>query len=154
MARSDTPRRRGRLLGALVIVAAIAVLVVVLASGDGEDEDAQVRETLAAYIAATQAKDYQRLCDQLYASELVTTVEGAGLPCEVALRTGLEDVRRPTLVVRSVEVADEQALARVRTGADGQEPASATIRLVQERGRWRVASLAEAQPQPPSTLTP
>lgn len=157
MAGSKPKRaRRLRLLALVGVLAAGAVvLVVVLAGGDSDDDRrAEVRETLEAYAVANRRKDYQALCDRLYARELVDTIGSVGLPCEVAQRTGLEDVRRPTLVVNSVEVSDDQALAEVSTDAANQEPVDATIRLVRENDQWRIASLAAAQPQPPENLAP
>ena len=140
-------------LRAVLALALGVVLVVLLVSGGKSDEE-KVRDTLEDYATATRERDYQRLCDDLYARELVSTVRRAGLPCEVALRTGLTGLRRPTLVVRSVEISDDQALAAVRTDAANQEPAEVSIRLVEQDDRWRVASLAAAQPQPPEPTQP
>lgn len=140
------------LVGAVAAVAA-AALVVLLVTAD-DDQGPRVRSALRDYAEATRAKDYQRLCDDIFSPQLVETVRSSGLPCEVALRTGLEDVRRPTLVVRKVEVAGDKALAAVHTDAANQTPADVTIRLAREAGAWRVASLAQAQPQPPAPRGP
>ncbi|MBW3608619.1 MAG: nuclear transport factor 2 family protein [Actinobacteria bacterium] len=125
--------------------AAIAVVVVaaVLVLRPGPDDSEQVSETLDRYAEATRDKDYQTICDDLYAEDLVERVRAAGLPCEVALRTGLEDRQNPRLEVLGVEVNDDQALARVRSTAGGEVPSTDLVRLVKEDGDWRVASLSE-----------
>lgn len=148
MASEQQRTRRLRLLALAAALVAVVVLVAVLVSGD-DDETPDVRAALTEYAEATRAKDYQRQCDDLLADELLETLRSAGLPCEVALRQGLRDVRRPTLEVRGIEVSGDQALARVHTDAANQPPADVTIRLVKQAGGWRVASLAAAQPQPP-----
>ena len=61
-------------------------------------------------------------------------MRAAGLPCEVALRTGLEDRQNPRLTVLGVEVNGDQALARVRSTAGGEPPSTDLVRLVKEDG--------------------
>lgn len=122
--------------------------------GCGGDDPAAVRTTLRNYIVATQTKDYQRVCDAIYARELAETPANSGLPCEVALKTGFEDVRSPTLRVRHVQVKGDEALADVHTDAANQGPGDVTIRLQKQDGEWRIASLAQAQPQPPAERGP
>jgi hypothetical protein len=144
-----TTTLRAMRAAALLLAAAAVGLA---ACGDSDEE--KVRDTLDRFATATREKDYQALCDDLFARALVRQVRSVGLPCEVALRTGLGQVRRPTLTVRSVEVNDDGALARVRTGAAGQKPSEDTVRLVKEDDDWRVASLAAPQPQPPDPAQP
>lgn len=140
---------------ACLLLAPLALAVSVAACGsDGEDEDEAVRATVQRFAAATRAKDYQELCDQIFASTLVSQLRDAGLPCEVALRTGLGSVKRPTLVLRRVEVNDDAALARIRTGAQGQPPSDDALKLVKEDGSWKIASLSAQQPQPPEPKAP
>ena len=129
-------------------VLAVVVVVLVLSLRPGPNEDKEVRETLDRYAQASRAKDYQTLCDDLLSAELVERIRTAGLPCEVALRTGLEHRRNPQLKVLGVEVNGDQALARTRTTAIGEAPSVDTIRLVRESSRWRVASLSESGAQP------
>lgn len=129
----------------IVVFAVIAILVVgaVLVLRPGANDREQVSETLDRYAEATRDKDYQTICDELYAEDLVERVRAAGLPCEVALRTGLEDRQNPRLEVLGVEVNDDQALARVRSTAGGEVPSTDLVRLVKEDGEWRIASLSE-----------
>lgn len=154
MSSTSLTKRRLAILAAAAVLAVVLIVIAVPAGGSGDDQRKAVRETLNEYARAVSAKDYQRQCDQLLARTLVETLRSAGLPCEVALREGLKDVSRPTLVVRDVKTSKDQALARVATDAANQPPADTTIRLVKEAGGWRIASLAEAQPQPPENVAP
>lgn len=137
-------RLRGKaLVIALVPIVIVLVLLVNVLKPEPDSEE-EVRETLDRFAAATRDKDYQTLCDDLYASDLVERIRAAGLPCEVALRTGLEDRRNPQLRVISVEVDGETASARVRSTAGGEVPSTDTVRLAKEGDDWKVSSLSEA----------
>jgi hypothetical protein len=125
-------------------VAAVA-LATVLAAGCGESEpsdEEQGRTTLTAFSRATAAKDYQALCDRLLAPALIEDLKKIGLPCEIALQQGLGDVRQPRLIVGDVTVRGKNAVADVRTSAEGQAPSKDTIQLVRTEAGWRIASLA------------
>lgn len=103
----------------------------------GED----VRVALRGFAEATAKRDYQALCDRWFAPSLVGQVERAGLPCEVAVKPGIDAARDPRLVVQSVTIKGDRARARVRTSAANQPPSTDTIALVRVDGRWRIASL-------------
>ena len=126
----------------LATLLACAALAAGLAACGGEDDEGQVRDVLDRFAAATAQKDYQELCDDLLSPELVEQVRSVNLPCEVALRTGLEDVRRPTLRVRRIEISGKTARATVLSGAANQRPSEDEIRLVKQGDEWRIASLA------------
>jgi hypothetical protein len=124
-------------------VLGVVIVVLVLSLRPGPDSDKEVRQTLDRYAQATRAKDYQTLCDDLLAREIVDRIRSAGLPCEVALRTGLQNRRNPQLKVLGVEISGDQALARTRTTAIGEPTSVDTIRMIRQGGGWRVASLTE-----------
>ena len=126
----------------IVVAGALAVVIIILVLSlrPGPNTDKEVRQTLDRYAQASRAKDYQTLCDDLLSSEIVDRLRSVGLPCEVALRTGLENTKNPTLTVIGVEVNGNQALARVRGVAVGQPPGTSTYRLVREGGGWRIAT--------------
>ena len=124
----------------IVVYALLAVVVLLLAFQlrGGADDKQQVREALATYEKASDRKNYQQLCDDLLASSYVRQTAGSGLPCEVALRTALEDVRNPELEVLSVTVDGDSAKARVRGSAAGQVPGEADYKLVREDDAWKI----------------
>lgn len=108
----------------------------------------EVRQTLARYAAAMREKDYRTVCG-LYAPDLIDRINAAGLPCEVAVRTGLKDRRNPLLQVLAVEVSGAQASARVRSTGDGEVPSTDTVSLVRVRDGWKVASLSDGSETSP-----
>ncbi len=110
----------------------------------------QVRATLGQLAKATSGKDYKALCTRILAPDLVQQVESIGLPCEVALRRGLKDVREPRLEVGRVRVVKDRASAEVRTSAAGQEPSQDVVELVRTKDGWRVSSLAGQGPPSPT----
>jgi hypothetical protein len=124
----------------IVVYGLLALLVVILALQlrGGGDDDKLVRQALVRYEKASRDKDYQTLCDELFASSYVRQTASSGLPCEVALRTALQNVRNPTLQVLRVEVNGDRALARVRGSAAGQVPGEDNYTLVREDGAWRI----------------
>jgi hypothetical protein len=123
------------------LATALALLVL---AGCGEQSPApeeQVRSTVAEFGRATAAKDYRKLCDRLLAPALIEEVESIGLPCEVAMRQGLEKVREPRLTIGRIEVDEDHASAQIRTSAAGEEPSEDTLELVNVGGAWKISSL-------------
>jgi hypothetical protein len=129
-------------------VLAVVLIVVALQLRGGRDDEQLVRAALARFEEASVRKDYQTLCDELLASSYVRATASSGLPCEVALRTGLEDVRNPTLEVLSVEVNGDRAAARVRGTAVGQVPGEDVYTLVREDGAWKILPPREGPATP------
>jgi hypothetical protein len=123
----------------LLLVLAVCALA---GCGDsGPSDEQQIRAALAEFERAAAARDYQALCDRVLAPELIETVKQIGLPCELALQKGFEDVENPRLTVGAVKVDDDTATAEVRSSAAGEAPSQDTIELVKVRGGWRIASL-------------
>jgi hypothetical protein len=127
----------------VTVVAIVALCAPMGACGKGgtRDEEA-VRATLDRFVAAVAKKDYQQLCDELLDPKLLESLQARNLPCELALRTGLEDVRKPSLTVRRIRVDGTRASAVVRTTAQNQRPSEDDVQLVKRDGTWRIARLA------------
>jgi hypothetical protein len=120
----------------------LACLLVLAGCGGGPSDEEQVHTAVERFGRATAAKDYQTLCDKLLAPKLVDQIESAGLPCEVALKKGLGDVRAPTLTIGKVAVKGDTATAQIQTSAQGQPPSKDTLQLVRADDKtWRIASL-------------
>jgi hypothetical protein len=140
----------GRRLAATFAAAAAAAL----AGCGGESDPNQVRDVVTRFAQATAKKDYQQICDELISRRLAETVEQFGLPCELAFRRGLQDVRYPKLRIVRVQVKKDRAFVAVRTSASNQMPSKDTLELVREDGQWRIAALSGARPpgaRPPAT---
>lgn len=132
--------------------ASITFLVVALA-GCGEREpspEEQVRATLTALADATAKKDYQRLCDDVFSKDLLDGITRIGLPCEVAMRNSLGEVKSPRLTIGRITVDGKKASAEVRSSAEGEAPSRDVVELVQTDGGWRVSSLGAAGETEPS----
>jgi hypothetical protein len=118
------------------------VLLVLVGCGDaGPTPEEQVRTTVGDFGRATAAKDYRALCEDLLAPQLVDKVTQVGLPCEAALRRGLDRVKDPHLTIGRVQVDGDRASAEIRTSAAGEQPSKDTLRLVNVNGMWKIASL-------------
>jgi hypothetical protein len=123
----------------LLLVLAVASLV---SCGDsGPSDEQRIRTTLSEFQRATAARDYRALCDRILAPKLIETVKQIGLPCEIALQKGFEDVEEPRLSVGTIEVDDDTATAQVRSSAAGESPSNDTVELVKVGDGWRIASL-------------
>jgi hypothetical protein len=133
---------------ARVTVAALSALALLAGCGGASDEQ-QVRDTLAQFEKATAKQDYRTVCNKLLARQLLQRLQSVGLPCEVALQTGLGSVRQPRLKVHKVRIRGTTALAQVTSTAAGQQSATDTIRLLKEDGDWRLTALSAAQPPTP-----
>lgn len=123
--------------------AALALALVAFAAGcgSGPSDEEQVRQTLTDFGTATTSKDYQALCDDIFAPQLVDKLKQVGLPCEVALQKSLADVKDPHITVGKVTVTDKVAKAEVRTSASGEQPSQDTVELVPVGDGWRISSL-------------
>jgi hypothetical protein len=122
----------------------LLALVALLAGGCGESgpsDEEQVRTTLREFQRATEARDYAALCERVLAPELVESVRQVGLPCELALEKGFEDVESPRLAVGAITVRGDRATAEVRSSAAGEPPSEDTVELVRVGEDWRIASL-------------
>ncbi len=124
-------------------VAALAAGLLAGCGDSGPTAEEQVRQTLAEFGRATGAKDYQALCDRVFAPQLVRKLTQIGLPCEVAMQQSFEKVENPRLTIGKVTIAadEKSAKAEVRTSATGQAPSQDTVQLVPVKGNWRVSSL-------------
>ena len=124
------------------------------AAGCGQSEPEQIEATMQGFATGIAERDYTGLCDDILAAELVESVRSVGLDCPVALRLALEETQAPRLEIMGIDIEEDEALVRVRTTAEGQEPSEDAVRLVKQDGDWRVASLSAAQPQPPALVEP
>jgi len=123
----------------------LAAIVLIAGCGGGPSDSEQVHATVVAFGKATAAKDYQRLCDSILSPDLIAKLEQVGLPCEVALKQGLGDVKAPTITIGRVEVDGDSATAEVNSTAQGQQPSQDKLKLQRVNGKWRIASLADAE---------
>jgi hypothetical protein len=131
----------------LVVAAACGLAPCGCATGGPSDEQ-QVRDVLQTFARAAQRRDFQTVCDRVLAPKLLDGLQQIGLPCEVALRNSLGQVRNPRLTVGAVTVKDDHATAQVRTAADNQAPSRDVVRLDKVKAGWRISSLGTGRGTP------
>jgi Domain of unknown function (DUF4878) len=127
------------------------LLAVLVLSACGHERPTEaVHKTVDRFGKAVADKDYQELCDNLLASNLIDALEESGVACELALKTGFADVKNPKLAVKTVAVNGDKALVTVHSTASNQPPSDDTLSLVKQKGKWKISSLAQPQPQAPA----
>ena len=124
------------------------MLCLALAGCGGGDDDApkpitgpakQVASVIERLERATAQQDFATICDDLLAAA-ARRQAGDG-NCEKVLAERARGVRRPRIVIQSIDVNGATAEARVRTTARGQAVVEDVIQLVRENGRYRIAAL-------------
>jgi hypothetical protein len=113
------------------------------------DDRRQIRATLQTFADSAGRRDYPTICRRVLSRSLVQRVTVRGVPCEVALREGLGQVRDPRIQVRRIRLDGTTALALVRTTASNQPPSTDVVQLVKEDGGWKISRLARPQPPTP-----
>jgi hypothetical protein len=141
-----------------IVLLSLLALALPGCGDSGPSDEEQVRDVLATFSRSVEKRDYQRLCDDVFAPKLLTGLQGIGLPCEVALRNSLGEVKDPRLTVGAVAVAGKKATAEVRTSAEGQAPSSDKLELQKISGKWKVSALsggdaAAGSPTPTATAS-
>jgi len=134
----------------LVRLAVFAAILTLAACGGKEKPTQAVRKSVERFGKAVAAHDYQEICDNLLAGELIHVLEERGIPCELALKTGLGETKDAKIAIKTIAVNGDRALVGVRSTAANQPPSDDTLNLVKEHGKWKVSSLARPEPQPPA----
>lgn len=131
-------------------VALPASLALVLAAGCGGGGDSrpkpisgppkEVADTVKAFEAATEAKEFARICRDLFTRRIVEEV-GGSRECPRFLRRNAEGLEEARILITNIRVRGGNATVDAVTTAEGQAPVRDTIQLLRERGRFRIAAL-------------
>jgi hypothetical protein len=138
------PRRR-RTIAAVLAVLALAAGGCTSSGGSGDSaadfqgEQRRVADAVEDLETAGAEGDQDEMCSRILAVELVDRLEEQG-GCRRLVDSALEDVDTFGLTVESVRVTGDRAVAQVTTDT-GDRKRAATLRLVREGGRWKVAEL-------------
>ncbi len=138
------------LLGAITAVG--VCMLIAGCGGDGKpkagSDEARVRSVVRQFATASARKDYQAICDRLIARSLAQSVERYGLPCELAFKQGLQDVKGARLRIDGVRVSGTTAFVDVHSTAAAQAPSDDTLKLARGAKGWQIVALsAGAGPQ-------
>ena len=136
------------LAAALAGVALVAFVTALIVDRDEPRVSGSAREAVAVVQAlerAIVAKDFARVCDELYTIE--AREAAGGDECQSVLKQATANLRRPRITLRSLAVIGPAATVEVVAEADGRPAAADTIRLVRQRGRFRIASAGPPSPR-------
>jgi hypothetical protein len=131
-------------------LALIAVLATVVSGCGRVEEDSdkdfkgeqqRVAKAVEDLQDAGSERDENRICERLLARELVQRLKQAGAAdCASAIDDVLKDADAFELDVKKVTLEGTTASAVVESDG-GDRKRTDTLRLVRERGEWRIASL-------------
>ena len=124
-------------------LAPLLVLLLLLAACGGGDDKDEIKQAVRDFVTATNARDGDRLCDDLLTQDYLEKATGAtgdqakdACKQQLGLITGLR--------LRLVEVGDPKVdgdRATVRaTIATGSQQAPRSFKLQKEDGDWKLAS--------------
>ena len=113
-----------------LIVALLVLGAAVSGCGGGPSDAEQVQPTVEAFGRATRPRTTSGCATSCWPRSWSTEVERVGLPCEVALRQGLGEVKAPTLTIGRIEVRGDNATAEVRSAARASNRRADTLELV------------------------
>jgi hypothetical protein len=108
-------------------------------AADFQGEQRRVADVVEDLETAGSDGDQDEICSRILAAGLVDRLEERG-GCRRLVNGALEDVDTFGLTVESVRITGDRAVAQVTTDTGDRERA-ATLRLVREGGRWKVAEL-------------
>jgi len=142
------PRRsifRRRALVAAVAAIAVGVAVVLVEGGDEKKPPAvtgtpaEAVAVVTAFQRALASRDFATICDSLFSRR--ARAAAGGDDCQSVLAQATARIHRPSVQIRSVVLSrGGAATVGVLAGTASERPAADVIRLVRQRGRFRIAS--------------
>lgn len=100
-----------------------------------------VAATIDSLSTAASKDDSKAICTSLLSKGLAAQLSSPSRSCETAIDGQLKAADVLDLKVRSIQVNGAQATARV-TSTESGHVRTQTLRLVRQRGTWRIAGLA------------
>ena len=134
--------QRARALASLTAIL-LAVGIGACGGGDGGDDRDAVRETVTRFVDANNKGDFAAVCDLLAESETRSiTRQGGGGGCAKALGRISAGTTQTQVRIDEVRVnADRASVDATFIAADSGAPSPQTLRLVEEDGDWKIASV-------------
>jgi hypothetical protein len=100
----------------------------------------EIAATVDALGRAIADRDYATVCDKLFTAS--ARERSGGAECAGQLASAGEEVRRPIIQIRGIELNGDRASVRVATVAEGQARVTDTLELRRQGGRWLVEALS------------
>lgn len=139
--RAPIPRPR-----VLAATALAALLVGGCSLGDDEKPKPaptgaprQVAGVVTRLQDAAGRGDYRAVCDDLFTAAARRRAGGSGCAGELGRRAG--ELADPRIDIVGLDLQTGGATVKVRTRARGEPPATDTLKLVRQRGRYLIDSL-------------
>ena len=109
-------------------------------AGDFRGAQRQAAQTIEDLESAASDGNQAKICRDLLSRALAGRLASGGRACPATVDAALKDTDSFGLTVESVRVNGDRATARVKLET-GTNDRRATISLVREGGRWRIAGL-------------
>lgn len=129
----------------LAAVAGVVVIAVVTALRDGGDGPPAISgtpkeavEVVETFRRALAGRDFATICDELYTVE--AREAAGGDDCQSVLAQETAKLRDPQVRIVGLTVTREGADVNVQASVNGERPVADTIRLVRQKGRFRIQS--------------
>ena len=100
----------------------------------------EIAATVDRLERAIADRDFAEVCDKLFTR--AARERAGGSECTRQVSAAAEDVRRPVIVIRGIEVTGNRAIVKVATTAEGQARLIDTLQLRRQDGRWLVDALS------------
>ena len=133
----------------LLAVAGVMVIVVVGLIRGGDDGPPAVTgtpkeavETVDAFRRALSVRDFATICEELYTRE--AREAAGGEECQSVLAQETAKLRDPQVKIVGLVVTEDGATVTVQASVRGERAVQDTIRLVRQRGKFRIASAGPA----------
>jgi hypothetical protein len=127
------------------IVAAVAIAVVLIASSGGGGSSNPASGNAKAAVATVQAfqkaiadRDYATICNKLFTVDAQEAAGGGN--CQSVLAQNAARIRSPDVRITSIVLRGNTASVAVVAQVQGGPPVSETIRLVRQKGGYRISS--------------
>jgi hypothetical protein len=128
-------------------MAVAAMLAPMGCSLGGDDEPKRVAgvpkeivTTVDRLGRAIAERDYATVCNDLFTAS--ARKRSGGAECVAQLRSAGEDIRRPSIQIRGIDLKGDRAAVKVVTEAEGQARVTDTLEMRRERGRWLIEALS------------
>jgi hypothetical protein len=113
----------------------------------GSEHD--VAQTIANLQSDVTSGERKKICADDLAAAVVTRLGGTK-GCEATIKDQLDETDNTELDVESVTVKGKSATAKVKSIYSGKKVPGATVSLLEEGGKWKIATVT-APPRAPRT---
>ena len=129
----------------LTALAGIAIIVVVSVLRAGDDGPPKISgtpkeavDTVESFRRALAARDFAQICEELYTVE--AREAAGGDDCQSVLAQETAKLNDPQVKIVGLTVSRDGASVNVQASVRGDRAVQDTIRLVRQRGRFRIQS--------------